>query len=707
LLRVAGTAWLGCLIGLSGSWTPGLLALAAATALLRRHARAAVLCGVLAAGVLSGAVAHARAAATFEAPLPASGPLDVAARVVADPVLAHFGGSRLLVATTGDPAGGWPPPGVRLIVESDGDPAVTAGDVIRVRGLLRDRPGRLRGDPYRATVTGAEVARIAGPTGPFFALGNRLRALILDRLVRAGGGSESALLAGFLVGETNGLPESDLENLQRSGLTHFVAVSGSNVALFLGAWWLVAGPLRLSPRLRATGGLIALGVFVVATRWEPSVIRAATMAGFVLAGRMVELPVDAWRALALAVVALLLTSGDLATDIGFQLSVAATAGVMIGARLAGPKGRRGWVRTTLIATAGAQVAVLPILLLRFATVPLMSPLANLLAAPLVTAATAVGGVGLLLDLDPLLRTGLAAARGVLFVADHAAGWPQVGALGAAIAIGAGVLLRVRTLRPAVALAALVLLVGARWPVGPPDVPVITFLDVGQGDAILIRDPSGATALVDGGRDPLVLRSALRRQGVRDVDLLVVTHGDADHVGGLVGIGDILDVGVLWYPGAQSPGDILPEVIEAAEHTGTAAVAVASGHRVTMGGIEVQVLGPRRRYATENDGSIVLWVAAGSATALLTGDVEAIGQEELPLVRPDILQVPHHGSATTSLKWLVATVGDVAVVSVGPNTYGHPDPDVLAALDAAGTSVHTTQGEGDVTIRLCDSCRAVP
>lgn len=245
VVGAAGAAWLGCLIGLSGAWALGIPVLAAAAA-LRRHARAAVLCGVLAAGVLSGTVAGVRLAATLSAPLPTSGPVDLSARVVADPVSSSFGGPRLLVATTGDPAGGWPPPGVRLVVEVGGEPVpVVAGDVVRVQGLLRDRPGRLRGDPYRAIVASAEVARLAGPSGPFFGLGNRLRALILERLAAGDGGSGAALLAGFLVGETSGLPEPDLENLRRSGLTHFVAVSGSNVAMFLGAWWLVAGPLGL------------------------------------------------------------------------------------------------------------------------------------------------------------------------------------------------------------------------------------------------------------------------------------------------------------------------------------------------------------------------------------------------------------------------------------------------------------------------------
>ena len=95
--------------------------------------------------------------------------------------------------------------------------------------------------------------------------------------------------------------------------------------------------------------------------------------------------------------------------------------------------------------------------------------------------------------------------------------------------------------------------------------------------------------------------------------------------------------------------------------------------------------------------IVLWVAACGTSFLLPGDIEAVAQRELPKVRPDVLMVPHHGSATTDLAWLTATVGPIAIISVGENTYGHPAPEVLETLDRAGAQLHTTQGEGDVRV----------
>ena len=118
----------------------------------------------------------------------------------------------------------------------------------------------------------------------------------------------------------------------------------------------------------------------------------------------------------------------------------------------------------------------------------------------------------------------------------------------------------------------------------------------------------------------------------------------------------------------------------------------------LGTIGIEVLGPRRRYLTRNDVSIVLWVEAG-LTLLLPGDIEAIAQRELPVLLPDILLVPHHGSASTDRGWLEATVGDVAVISVGPSTYGHPAPEIRSTLTASGAKVRVTMEDGDVSLEL--------
>ncbi|NIR41427.1 MAG: hypothetical protein GWN07_36740, partial [Actinobacteria bacterium] len=186
-------------------------------------------------------------------------------------------------------------PGTVVALETERHVDVAAGDTVAAAGALRDRPGRVRGDPYRAVIRDAEVTIVARARGFWFRSGNALRRFVLDRLEPLAHRPPAGLLAGFLVGDTSRLPADAVDDLRSAGLTHYVAVSGSNVALFLAAWWLVVGPFGLDPRIRAATGLVVLGAFVVATRWEPSVVRAAAMAGVMLGGRVVGVLVDPWR----------------------------------------------------------------------------------------------------------------------------------------------------------------------------------------------------------------------------------------------------------------------------------------------------------------------------------------------------------------------------------------------------------------------------
>ncbi len=698
-LAAAAATWLGALVGMAGrspfvAVVAAVLVAGGAVGAQRRRV-APLLAALVAAGFLSGAAAAERIAGTLAAAV-TPGQAAFAARVIADPVP----GTHQFETLVRPMAAG--PTDAPLLVATDDRPLVAAGDVVGVEGMVRHRPGRLRGDPYAGVVVDAEVGRMAAPSHPALRLGNALRSIVLDRLQPRLPRPGAALLAGFLVGDTSYSSRLDLENLRSAGLTHYVAVSGSNVALFLAAWWLVAGPLPLGPRFRAATGLAALAVFVAATRWEPSVVRASTMAGVVLAGRIAGVPVEPWRALGSAVTLLLLVSGDLSTDVGFQLSVCATTGVLVGGRM--PLERRPrWMWRSLAVTAGAQLAVVPILLSSFGRVPLLSPLANVAAAPFVTVATVAGGVGLTLGMDAVVAVAMAAADGVLLIASTAAGWPQLGPSGvvAALVVVAG-LRSSRWRLPVVAALAGWTMVAA-LPAPQPPWPVVTFLHVGQGDAIVLRSPGGGVVLVDGGSDPEVLGAALARHGVAALELLVVTHGDQDHAGGIVGLAATMPIAELWYPAQQDLSALLQEVLTDAAARGIPATAVRTGRQHVVGALHLQVLGPGRRFAAENDGSIVLWVSGPGATALLTGDVEAVAQEELPALRPDVLQVPHHGSNTTDLAWLRRTVGEVAVISVGPNTFGHPTAEVLAALHASGVAVYQTRHDGDVTMPLCRPC----
>lgn len=667
--------------------------LAIATIALLRRPGALLLLVLAAAGALSGSFAGDRIAATLDAEIPV-GSIEFIGVVAEDdgprrPAVVGPEALRL-------PSGWIPWDGPAIGVGPDPAVPLAAGQRIRVVGTARRVPGRVRGDPIAGRVAISQVEVLGTGGGPFFVVGNAVRdrvRSVLDTSRRS-----EALVAGFLIGDTSGLSRRDLDALRRSGLTHFVAVSGSNVALFLAAWWVITAIAGIGPKRRFILGVVGLGIFVVATRWEASVLRAALMAATVLGAAATGIVVDTWIAIGVAVAALLIVSGQLAVDVGFQLSVAATIGIMAGSGVfADRRPKALWA--TLGAATAAQVAVVPVLLLHFGTVPLMSPIANLFSAPLVTGATVTGAFAAVVGWGPAVAMASALAGAVLGIADVASRWPQLGFTGVLATAGAAALVRLRRTRPLALVGVAGMLAFAVFvPNDVPSVPTVTFLDVGQGDAVLLHDPSGRVALVDGGRDPLVLGDALRRHGIGRVDLLVGTHGDVDHVGGFEGIFDDRSIGRLWVPDHPDQGPEMEHLVGAAEAAGVPVDRVRPGIRYRFESIEVHALGPSRRYAARNDGSIVLWVMA-EQSLLLPGDIGAVAQQELPSLQPDILLVPHHGSSSTDRSWLAASVGSVAVISVGPNTYGHPTPEILSVLDDAQADVRITMEEGDISIEL--------
>lgn len=530
----------------------------------------------------------------------------------------------------------------------------------------------------------------------------RIRSGIAHRL-RPESGRGRALLGGFLLGDTSHLGEIDVEQMRRAGLSHFVAVSGSNVAMFLGALFLVAGPLGWSSRRRAVIGLAGLIFFVLLIGPDPSVVRASTMAGLVLLARPFGLRPDIWVVMGTGVGLLLLASPELAFSLGFQLSVAATAGVVIGAGWFGAL-KPAWLAASLGASCGAQLAVAPILLAAMGSIPLWSPLANLAAGPFVVAATGLGGAGVLIGFDGLVAAAAACASVVLGVAEVAAGFPPIGwypfLLLVLIALAA---FRWRRLRSVAVLSAAVV-VGLITAVSLPQTfspasirPAFVAIDVGQGDALLVLGEAGETVLVDGGSSGLKLRDGLARLGVRSVDLLVVTHAHQDHYGGLPAVIGSIPVGILWYAPFPGQADEFRDFIaDAGRHT---RVVTPERGAYRIGSIDLHVLGPLRRYASLNDQSIVMVATVAGTRVLLSGDIERIAQGELPAPAVDILKVPHQGAATSDPRWLAATGAATAVVSVGPNRFGHPSASLLAEMGEAGMTVRRTDLEGDVVIEL--------
>jgi competence protein ComEC len=569
------------------------------------------------------------------------------------------------------------------------------GQAFAIEGEATGEMSRIGGSP-RQIVRVDTAEPISVSTGLYLGGGIAVRRHVVGQL--SGGSEARGLLAGFLVGDTTGVGEVTVDEMRKAGLSHFVAVSGSNVALFLGFVAAVTLPLGIGPKRRALAGLLALPVFVVATGYEPSVVRASAMAALVLGARLVDVVLEVWQVVALATIAVLAYDPLLIRSVGFQLSVVATCGVVAGARWPGPTGR---LTRALSVTLGAQLAVAPLLIWHFGSVPLLSPLSNLVAAPIVSLATLLGIVGVTglgIALVPAERL----AGAVIDIAQVSAGLPQLGWMGLAlVSISPPLVWKLWKSHPgpiavAASLALVVVLFPGRATLEAGEVAV---LDIGQGDAILVSGGGGRYALVDGGGDQSLLLERLREFGIRHLELVVMTHGDADHAGGLEALPGRIGIGTIWERGSPHVGAASDRFLRLASQFGIPTEQPQAGTEIVFGEVELRVIAPERRFASPNDQSIVLMVIGADRTMLLTGDIQVVGQADLPQLRVDVLKVPHHGAGTTDPDWLASTGAEEAVISVGANDFGHPVRWVIEVLEESGAVVRRTDIEGTILVDL--------
>lgn len=244
---------------------------------------------------------------------------------------------------------------------------------------------------------------------------------------------------------------------------------------------------------------------------------------------------------------------------------------------------------------------------------------------------------------------------------------------------------------------------------PPATLTVAFLNVGQGDAIYIQSPTGADVLIDGGRGGAVLEELPRvmRAGDRSLDAIVATHPDADHIGGLIDVAMRYEVGAYVSPGIEKPTITAQRIEEVVDEERTPRYIARRGMRLDLGGGAVlDVLSPDGEallYADKdsNEGSVVMLLSYASSTVLFMADASSKIEARLvtlygEALDADILKVGHHGSRfSTSADFLRATSPDVAVVSVGRNSYGHPTLQVLSRLAAQNVQTLRTDEEGTI------------
>lgn len=608
----------------------------------------------------------------------------------------------------------------------------------RIAGYLSRPPGFANGGPMRPGPWRLQVKSLrflkplpSGWRGRWRGFSLAARAWIRCELGRRAGGlggksRGSRLARALLLGEAEALPPHLRRALRRFGLAHLVAVSGLHVTLLV-ALGGVVGRLFLPRPLRWCAAAAAGCGYLLTIGPRPTLLRASGMALLAATALRSGRPPQALHAL--GSVALLLGFGDPRglRELGLQLTLAATAGILVFGPLLVERWKRRWVGRwpiagrALAASLGAQLATWPWALPAFHLVAPLAPFCNLLAVP--WAGIVLGIAVLRCALPPWLPWLAPLLAGLLDAAAAPLWWSAAlparlaclvpfahgGVVAAALALAAGWTL----LRPRSGLAGLCgALLLVRILIGPQRSgdPELRLLDVGQGEAILMTDGE-AKVLIDGGGwgsgDPagVILLPALARAGIRSLDAVALTHPDLDHCGGLVGIVDYLPVAEVWTPAGWPAEGCALDLVKA---SGPILRPLWAGERRRIGRWRLEALHPAAgARGSGNNRSLVLGAEVLGVRFLLTGDVEAAAEREIldravgSALRCDVLKLAHHGSrSSTTASFLAAAAPRLAIASAGRgNRYGHPSRIVQERLAAAGVPLLSTDRHGQILLRV--------
>ncbi|GAA2014042.1 ComEC/Rec2 family competence protein [Microbacterium ulmi] len=623
---------------------------------------------------------------------------------------------------------------VVITVEPDAvDGRVDVGARVVARGSARPADAGARAVLVVQATRGVEV--VEEPPGVLETMSGLRRGLVaaVEGLPTPGAG----LVPGLAVGDTSSVDAELDAAMKSSSLSHLTAVSGANCALVVGIAFGAASAFGAGRRLRVLVSLAALVGFVLLVTPEPSVVRAAAMATVAMLAVLLGRAATGMSVLSLAVTVLLVVDPWLSTSLGFALSAVATASLLLLARPLAAGLARRMPRALALAFSvplAAQLACGPLLVLITPSVPVYGVVANLLAGPAAPLATIAGLAACLAAPLPWLQSGLAAiawapaawiaATAHTFATlpgaqlpwiDGVLGLMALAAVGAAVAVllgvrGAG--RRHRILRAAscvlLALAvgiaagsvALTSSVAGRFTL-PGDWSVLA-CDVGQGDAVLVRSGS-SVALVDTGPDPDRLAACLSRTGVGQLDLLVLTHFDLDHVGGVDAVRG--RVGTVVHGPATASADraLVADLVSA----GAEAVQGAAGLHGTLGDAQWRVVWPPRAshaFPSGNDASVVVEIEGGGVPASLwLGDLSASPQRALAasgVLDPPyaLVKVAHHGSADQDAGLYRLLDPAIALICVGvDNDYGHPRAETIGMLESLGATIARTDTQGVIAV----------
>lgn len=589
-----------------------------------------------------------------------------------------------------------------------------------------------------------------------------LRRSVAESLARSLPEPQAALAQGIVLGKRGNIPSSVKDDFAASGTTHLLAISGVNLSII--AAMLTGIFIRLFGKRHGIYVYLTLGIiwlYSILTGLEPPVVRSAIMASLFLAAELLGRQKSALPALVFSGAVMTFADPSVLRDVSFQLSFMAMAGLIliyppletIGRRIVVKRlGEKGFVSDiaanladSLGVSLAATIAIFPLVVNYFGTFSLTGPPATVLAMPVlpvvIVAGTLTGLSSLVFPLagqvlgyftwlslsylllvikvmadipyshvtTKALNTGIIIAYYAVLLTILALAGNKLGKIKTSAVKFHDILTNtpVKWLLFGVALSTIV---AVSVILSRPDGRLhVSFLDVGQGDAILIQQGSHEI-LIDGGPD---LQTALNALGEkmpfwdRDIDLIVLTHLDTDHITGLIEVMKRYRVGKVLYPDMDftSQSAVADAWLAVVKEKNIEQCVAKSGQQVNLEGVMAEVILPKLPPDDDsvNANSVALRVSRGKISFLLTADITSATEFELILERANlqstVLKVAHHGSAYgTSAEFLAVAEPVAAVISVGKdNKFGHPAPEVMQRLEekVGKENIYRTDDNGTV------------
>ncbi len=550
-------------------------------------------------------------------------------------------------------------------------------------------------------------------------------------------GRDAPMAKALLIADQHDIPPEVRDRYARAGMVHMLSISGLHVAIIAGAVALLLQMLRLPPKTATILSVVVTAIYVAVIGAPAPALRSAVMLAVVAASRSFQRPTSPWASLAVgALIPLVIPRTVL--DLGYQLSVVGIAGLIasgaLAKRLVDPNidGWRRKISKELLTSVVATILTAPLIAWYFGRLSLIAPIANLVAGPVISLLQPTLFLALVTAPIPAAGSFFAAACHPLLVAFDAIASTAASIPGASIDVVPSL---TTVLAGGVAVVALLVAAMSRYPARPCIVaagsiclvawsPIVHppysggvemhVLDVGQGDAILVRTDRGRWIVFDAGRiwrggdagRSTIIPYIMQRGGT--VASFVLSHAHADHVGGASSVMKSLHPGTFWDSAFPQGSGVYDDALHAARASGVAWHRVHAGDSLTFDGVGVRFLAPDSAWTSSlsdpNSASTIALVEYGTSRFLLVGDAE--GPEEdwlLDHVREDlhadVLKVGHHGSSTSSSDRFLAAVNPaLALISVGAgNLYGHPSKDVIASLARVGARVLRTDKVGTIVV----------